>query len=979
MGRERELNQLTAAFERSLSGRREVVMLVGEPGIGKTRTALQFSRLADEQGAVVVWGRGYEGYEAPALWPWIQMIRSYVSDVPDEELSRQMGSGAPVIAAIVESLREKFPDLSPLKVIQDPSSSRFRLFDAVRAFVQRVCHEKSLVLVLDNLHWWDEPSLRLLEFLVYEIADGQLMIVGTYRDTAADRGHHLQKLLASLTREQLFHRIELKSLSREDVRRFVEEAYRENTDSELIDVLHERSDGNPLFMTEVLKLLMADGEIPSNNKEVAGLRNRKIPEGVRELIGSRLDRLSGTCVEMLSLAAVAGREFSLGLLEKLMGDSDAVALVEEGVSAGILEEPMARDIWYRFVHALFQETLLDRYSRMQRVRAHLRIAETLESVYEGEEDEHASELVRHYVAGEKLRGKEKVAHYSLVAGKHAFASHAYEDALEHFERGLAAEIGLPMDRESADLHFYLGKAKLALGKLSVEPRHSRAEGGRYPEIFTLFLKAFNFYEQHAHVQEAVTVASYPMGWYSTNGLPQEEVKRALSLTDPDSIEEARLSPRLAACEYRDNRDPDASFRVNQRAYDIARREVDIDLECRILTVWILGRKYAGQLKRHRHLVDRLLAILDEVEDLRIAFFAHGMLAKAFVELGNLEEALKRASVQRELADKLEEPGLKYDVAGGFDTGAQLSLLAGDWCGVYRYCDELRKSGVWEYYGLDQDWIHTLEVMADVETGSEKAAEHLKASFEPIRDMASSNYAFILPVVSRITGQPAYFEITEKIVNQRISDHDQEARARMARGLMAVQREDRDSVVDDYEKLRTCAVIMLENFHSMTRYRALGIFAAFIGRLDDAIGHYEQGYTFTKTGSFRPEFAWTCCDYADAVLKRRSAGDRRKGQELLEEGLEMATLLGMKPLMKRIQERQVKLTGRIVYPDGLTRREAEILKLIADGLTNQEIASELNISPGTVANHITHVFTKTGTGNRTEAALYARNRIPDEGV
>ena len=305
VGREREMGILGSAFEKTLSGERTVAMLVGEPGIGKTRTARQFARFAERQGAIVLWGRCPEGSEAPAMRPWIQIIRSYADHTDPEVLAQELGSGASAIAEVVVSLKEKLPELEPLREIQDPKSSRFRLFDSVGSFFQLACLDRPVVMVMDNLHWWDEPSLKLLEFIAYEIRDAQLMIIGTYRDSAADRSHPLRQVLVNLTREQLFQRVALRALSREDVTRFIEQVYQENPDGALVDALFARSEGNPLFMTEVVKLLMADGQESGGDDRGATLSARKIPEGVREVIGSRLDRLSGGCRGMLSLCCTA--------------------------------------------------------------------------------------------------------------------------------------------------------------------------------------------------------------------------------------------------------------------------------------------------------------------------------------------------------------------------------------------------------------------------------------------------------------------------------------------------------------------------------------------------------------------------------------------------------------------------------------------------------------------------------------------------
>ena len=168
---------------------------------------------------------------------------------------------------------------------------------------------------------------------------------------------------------------------------------------------------------------------------------------------------------------------------------------------------------------------------------------------------------------------------------------------------------------------------------------------------------------------------------------------------------------------------------------------------------------------------------------------------------------------------------------------------------------------------------------------------------------------------------------------------------------------------------------IANIHiGSTRFRMLGILETAIENLDEALKHFEEGYDFSKKAGYLPELAWTCCDWSDALIKRGKSGDKEKAKELLEEGLALAEKLTMKALKERITERFDKLRGvRPAYPDGLTEREVDVLKLIASGKTNQEIADELCISEKTVTRHITHIFSKTHTGNRTLAARYAINK------
>ena len=174
VGRKREMSSLKATLEDALSSHGKLMMLVGEPGIGKTRTSQALSTFAQLRGAQVIWGRSYENQEAPPYWPWVQAMRFYVRGCETEKLKKQMSSAASVIAEIVEDIRERIPSIKPPKKLDDPESSRFRLFDAVSTFLKTASRSQPLMVVLDDLHWSDGPSLKLLEFVSHELEGSRL-------------------------------------------------------------------------------------------------------------------------------------------------------------------------------------------------------------------------------------------------------------------------------------------------------------------------------------------------------------------------------------------------------------------------------------------------------------------------------------------------------------------------------------------------------------------------------------------------------------------------------------------------------------------------------------------------------------------------------------------------------------------------------------------------------------------------------------
>ncbi len=447
VGREREMGELNKALEEALTGQGRLVMLVGEPGIGKTRTAQQLASYAETLGAQVWWGRCYEAEGAPSYWPWVQPIRSYVQQADPQQLTSEMGPGAADVAELVPEIHGKLPDLEPPPVLE-PEQTRFRLFDSVTGFLKNAARSQCLMLVLDDLQWADRSSLRLLEFLAREMAASPILVIGTYRDVELSRQHPLSETLAQLSREPVFQRVLLRGLSPEDAAPFIEAVTSIQPHPSLAEIIYAHTEGNPYFMTEVVHLLSEQDALTAPAGETAGHLEIRIPEGVREVIGQRLNRLSEDCNRMLSTASIIGREFDFELLRALISEVSYDRLLEalEEASAARLIEELPQGVGqYQFAHALIQETLSAELSTLRRVRLHATIAETLEDLYGANAEAHAAKLAYHFAEAATATDTDKLVHYLLVAGERALAGYAWEEALDHFEQGLATKEGLPMN------------------------------------------------------------------------------------------------------------------------------------------------------------------------------------------------------------------------------------------------------------------------------------------------------------------------------------------------------------------------------------------------------------------------------------------------------------------------------------------------------------------------------------------------------
>ncbi len=376
VGRKQEQAQLSKALAGAREGRGQVILLAGSGGMGKTRLAQQLATQAEGEGVAVLWGRCLEEPGAPPYWPWRQLIRSYLRSSGDSDLAQTFGAGLSDIASIVPELAERLTSLRAGAETADSAQSRFRLFDAVVGFWRRAAQRAPQLLVFEDLHWADATSLRLFAFLAAELEDSGLLVLGTYRDTELSRQHPLFETLGELSRSPVFQRIELAGLSSRETEEFMAAASGGVASTSFASAIHARTEGHPLFLEETLRLMM-DGRtarpVGAASDDLQMLM--KIPTGVREVIGKRLNRLSAAAGRLLAIAACIGRSFDLDILAELEADKseDEVLVALEEALAVHLIEAVPNTQQFRFSHALIRETLYDEMLGLRRSRLHLRI------------------------------------------------------------------------------------------------------------------------------------------------------------------------------------------------------------------------------------------------------------------------------------------------------------------------------------------------------------------------------------------------------------------------------------------------------------------------------------------------------------------------------------------------------------------------------------------------------------------------------
>ena len=487
VGREPELKQLQSAFDGAMSGQGALMMVMGEPGIGKTALCEQLSTYVTLRGGRTLMGHCYEaGSLSLPYLAFIEALRSYVLSREVKDLREELGTGAADIARIVSEIRERLK-VKP-RPQKDPEEERYRLLQAVTDFLTNTACVQPLLIVLEDLHDADKGTLDMLMHVSRHLAGARLLIVGTYRDVEVDRSHPLSAALAELRRVSSYGRVILRGLNADEVKRMLGSITRQDVPWGLAEAVHRQTEGNPLFVQEVIRYLAEEGLITQKEGRWRPTRDTplemNIPEGLRDVIGKRLSLLSNGCNQLLSVASVIGREFPLDTLRGVVGikEETFINALKEAVQLSVLEErSQVGLVHYRFTHAFFRQTLYEEMIAPQRLQLHQQVARSLEKQYEKRLREHAAELAEHFSQSTDPVDLIKAIDYGRMAAQHAIDVYAYGEAARLMEQALKVQKVLDPDDRVKYCDLLLGLCHVL--SIGAEPR--RALDKELPEAFSL--------------------------------------------------------------------------------------------------------------------------------------------------------------------------------------------------------------------------------------------------------------------------------------------------------------------------------------------------------------------------------------------------------------------------------------------------------------------------------------------------------------
>jgi class 3 adenylate cyclase len=881
VGRERELERLREAVDAALAGRGSLQLLVGEPGIGKTRAAEELATYARVSGARVYWGRCREDEGAPSYWPWVQAIRAYARDADPVALAWQLGAGAAEVAQLIPEVAEKL-DIEPA-TRSDSEEARFRLFDSVTSLLLAAARDRPLVIVLDDLHWADEPSLLLLRFAARELASSGLLILGTYRDVELGRHHPLARVLGEISGIEGSSRIPLRGLGVGAVERYIEMTSGAPSPPGLAEAVQEQTDGNPFFVGEVVRLLASEGQLTA----AASLADLQIPQGVREVIGRRLDRLSEQTNEALRVAAVIGRDFDEELVSRVAKQSPQ-GLMQAAREA--IAERLVTDLGdgrYSFAHALVRDTLYQELSPPKRSALHELTGLAIEEVCGGNVEERLGELAHHFLAAAPRGDLAKAIDYAQQAGAQDMEQLAYEDAVDVYGRAL--EVLELMEEPDEALRC---KLLLALGG-------AEAKSARVADARAAFERAA---ESARRLDEADSLVGAAIGiaLMSDAGRLDEQLlellDEALERIGPERTARraALLSAKSAEMYWVDN-DVSESERLVNEAIEIAREINDPPTLAAGLQRKIFIPSGPQAAKERLELADEMVELGESSGDREAVVRGHAYRLWSFLELGDIPAVDRELELYARRADELR---MQEHTWHTFALRGMRALLDGDMDEAERLAQEARKAGdraeqplAQQYYGIQ---------MIQVRSMQGRATELLPA----VRDLAERFPGIPAWRTGQITlaARSGETELARREL-ERFAVDDFRVLPRDVNWFPAMSLLGEAVAVVGHEEIAERVYAHLLPYEGLVIViaraaacngpvdRVLGLLARTMGRPDDAERHLRNAVEIATRMNDRPGKALCGLALAEVLLQRDESNDRELALELLGDVLGTAREMG----------------------------------------------------------------------------------------
>lgn len=894
-----------------------MLLVAGEAGIGKTRFAQEAVARAKADGCFTAWGGCLEEEGAPPYWAWIQALRDIARVRPEVSL----------------------PTLSDTREATNP----FQVYEAVAAAVAAASQPAGLVLVLDDLHRGDAASLGVLQVLASAMPTSRLLVVGTYRNAEVVSARPIAHVLPRLLRERSVSRISLSGLRLHDTATLVEQVTEQHLPEATVRAIHERTDGNPLYVREVSELIRFGKDV-----RVA------IPESVREAIARRLESLSQACRRVMQHAAVLGRQFQLAPLAALVGSplETLLPILDEAIADGIIAEVGRRT--YRFQHALILEVIYAGIPTVERMQLHRLAARTIDGNARAARPDQLDMLAHHLRQAATLGEADRALTVTLEAAERARTQFAYEHAAYQFEQALEL---LPLVSpptfpnydlmlRAAQAHYQAGNVRVAWQAASRAADHARRAGDA------------------RSMADAATIV---------RGLTDDEVipeihrlcqeARAL-LGGTDRVRDAKLAAQLSLTS-----DPWAADRGVERSAEALRlAEASGDPDARFMAIQARHSALTGP----RHILERLalgeraLLLSRETESDEQAAWGHTWRFDALWDLGRRAEMEAELAALATLVQGLKEPlwGWRLMVRRG-----NIAILDGRFADARALVDEALAIG--RRGGHDGAELYHIVQSGDIGlfTGTlEEIEPRVRTYAERRVFQARTWHTWVLAHMGRLEEARAVWS-TATALADGFPENAVWLPAMIGFAEVSVLLDDAEMGARPYEKLKPFAETHLGARGPVSLY--LGTLARLLHKWEAAEGYFELAMGAAIAMGSPPLQALVHYELATTLIARGRPRDAAAAIPHLETALSTARRLAMRPLEERASKALSNLSRR--REAGLSRRELEVGALVAAGLNNKQIAARLFLSERTAENHVKNILDKLGFGSRAQIAAWIASR------
>ncbi len=893
VGRAEYLDRLLQRWKEALAGERRLVLLGGEPGVGKTRLATALAHQLYGEGAVVLGGRCDEDLGVP-YQPMVEALRHYVTAAPAPRLGRHRGE----LARLVPELTEFVAGLAePLR--SDPETERYRLFDAVAAWLSDVSSDRPVLLVVDDVHWAAKPTLLLLRHVLRSAEPLRLLVVATYRDSDVGRSHPLADLLADLPRLDGAEKLLLSGLDVPEVATFIERAAGHELDedgTELARAVWRETEGNAFFVVEVLRHLAESGAIEQREGRWVLARtvgDLGVPEGVRDVVGRRLSRLSDEANRVLACASVVGLEFDPAIVGTASGAPEdlVLAALEQAIAARLVVEvagPVPRN---RFSHALVRATLYDELSAARRVALHRKVAEAIEALHGDHLDDHFPALAHHWGrASAPAAETGRAVEYAQRAGDRALAQFANDEAAIYFRDALdlldVAQV-VSDDPRRLPLLISLGEAQQRAGDVAHrETLLAAADMARRLGDHELLA--------HAALANSRGFIASVAGTVDTERVAALEAAAA-TLPPDDSALRARVLSTLAL-ELTFDADWDRRLSLSDEAVAMARRVGDPNALAHVLATRCSATLRPDTLLLRLADTSDLVAIVPGLDDPAQRSRALLTAFRTMVSAGRLDLAKPHLEAFDDLAADLALPALQWMainlrvgqamISGRLEAAEQLTIegsklgqLAGQreatWASVMQLFLIRTEQG-----GID-DVVR--EALDEVATDFARAGGRL--------NVIDSVVALVAAALGRVS--EAQTGLAQTLDRPLTADYFT-VFGEVLLSQLAVRLEDTAGAEQMYRRLRpyTEWVVPFHTFPTPSVSFHLGLLAGFLGRRDDAEHHFTVAAGEHERIGAPTYLARTRLEWARMLLTFGTPGDEGRAHAMLGAASATARELGL---------------------------------------------------------------------------------------